>query len=181
MLGGGESSVKLAEIIPTTMQKQVSEFLVTRFSVLRHVRDAMDDSQDKQKEQADAKGRGCIDSYEVGGQVLLNAKNLPANVVSAVFKTKLRPHFIGSFTFMSQKGIVYTLNISRKLRTHHVFYVGLLKTYHDPPPVDRKAFSPHGGKSSLLAASSSTGPPCHPVVAGCNPPSAVACRSSRSN
>ena len=55
------------------MQKQVSEFLAMRFSVLRHVRDARADSQDKQKEQADAKGRGCIDSYEFGIQFLINA------------------------------------------------------------------------------------------------------------
>ena len=31
------------------MHKQVSEFLATCFSVLRHVRDAMADSKDKQK------------------------------------------------------------------------------------------------------------------------------------
>ena len=59
------------------MQKQSSEFLATRFGVLLDVRDAMADSKNKKKEQADAKGRGCIDSYEVGDQVLLNAKNLP--------------------------------------------------------------------------------------------------------
>ena len=46
---GGESADKLAEISPTTMQKQVSEFLATRFSVLRHMRDEMADSQDKQE------------------------------------------------------------------------------------------------------------------------------------
>ena len=73
-LGGVESADKLAETSTTTIQKQVSEFLATRFSVLRHVRDAMADSQDKQNEQDDAKGRGCIDSYEVGDQVLLHAK-----------------------------------------------------------------------------------------------------------
>ena len=83
------------------MQKQLSEFLATRFSVLRHVRDAMTDSQDIQAEQADAKGRGCIDSYKVGDQVILNAKNLPTNVVSAVFKTKLRRHFIRPFTVIA--------------------------------------------------------------------------------
>ena len=135
-LGGGESADKLAEISPTTMQKQVSEFLTTRFSVLRHVRDAIDDIQDKQKEQADAKGRGCIDSYEVGDQVLLNAKNLPTNVISSVFKTKLRPSFIGSLTVIAKKGIAYTLNLPRKLRTHPVFYVGLFKPYRDPSLVD---------------------------------------------
>ena len=48
-LGGEVSADKLAEISPTTMQKQVSDFLATRFSVLRRMRDAMDNSQDKQK------------------------------------------------------------------------------------------------------------------------------------
>ena len=86
-----------------------------RLKVLRHVRDAMAGSQDKQKEQADAKGRSCIESYEVGDQVLLNAKNLPTNVVSAVFKTKLRPRFIGPFTVVAKKGLAYTLNPPRKI------------------------------------------------------------------
>ena len=87
------------------MQKQVSEFLATSCSVLRHVRDTMDDRQDKQKEQADAKSRGCIDSYEVGDQVLLHANNLPTKVVSAAFKKKLRPRFIGPFTVIAKKGL----------------------------------------------------------------------------
>ena len=137
-LGGGESADKLADNSLTTMQKQVSEFLATRINFLRHVRDATADSQGKQKEQTDSKGRGCIDSYEVGDQVLLKAKILPTNVVSAVFKTNLRPRFIGSFTVIAKKGIVYTLNLPRKLRTHPVFYVGLIKPYHDPSFVNRK-------------------------------------------
>ena len=84
----------------------------------------MTDSQDKQKEQADAKSRSCIFSYKVGDQVLLNAKNLPTNLVSAVLKTKVRPRFIGPFTVVTKKGLAYTLNLPRKLRTHPVFYVG---------------------------------------------------------
>ena len=51
----------------------------------------MAESQDQQKQQADAKNRGCTERYQVGDQVLLNAKNLPTNVVFAVFKTKLLP------------------------------------------------------------------------------------------
>ena len=81
---GGEVADRLADVSPSTVNKQVSAFLATRLNVLRHVRDAMAESQDKQKEHADAKGRSCIDSYEVGDQVLLNAKNLPTKVVSAV-------------------------------------------------------------------------------------------------
>ena len=49
------------------------------------MRDAMADSQDRHKENADAKGRGCIEIHKIEDQVLLNAKNLPINVVYAVF------------------------------------------------------------------------------------------------
>ena len=141
-LGGGGMADRLADISPATVHKQVSEFLATRLNVLRHVRDALADSQDKLKEQADAKGRGCIERYKVGDQVLLNAKNLPTNVVSAVFKTKLRPRFIGPFTVVSKKGLACTLNLPRKLRTHPVFYVGLLKPYRDPSHVNLEALAP---------------------------------------
>ena len=73
----GETADRLADVSPATVNKQVIAFLATRLNVLRHVRDAMTDSQDKQKDYADAKGRSCIDCYEVGDQALLNAKNLP--------------------------------------------------------------------------------------------------------
>jgi hypothetical protein len=158
-LGGGEVADRLADISPITVQKQVSEFLATRLNVLRHVRDALADSQDKQKEQADAKGRGCIESYEVGDLVLLNAKNLPTKVVSAVFKTKLRPRFIGPFKVIARKGLAYTLNLPRKLRTHPVFYVGLLKPYRDPSHVNLEALAPTKRAVPRIAVSESTDPP----------------------
>ena len=58
-LGGGEMAGWLPDIIPATVQIKVNEFLVTRLNIVRHVRDALVDSQDKQKEQYDAKGR-CV-------------------------------------------------------------------------------------------------------------------------
>ena len=73
---------------------------------------------------------------------MLNAKNLPTNVVSAVFKTKLRPRYIGPFTVVAKKGLAYTLNLPSKLRAHPGFYVGLLKPYHDPSVVDHEALAP---------------------------------------
>jgi hypothetical protein len=102
----------------------------------------MANSQDKQKEQADAKGRGNVESYEVGDLVLLNAKNLPTHAVSAVFKTKLRPRFVGPFTVVAKKGLAYTLNLPKKMRTHPVFYVCLLKPYHDPSHVSSDDLAP---------------------------------------
>ena len=95
------------------------------------MRDALTDSQDKQKEQFDAKGKGGSERYEVGDQVLFNSKNIPINVVSAVFKTKLLPPSIRPFTVVAKKGLAYTLNLPQKLRTPPVFYVGLLKPYRD--------------------------------------------------
>jgi hypothetical protein len=141
-LGGGEIADRLADVSPLTVRKQVDEFLSTRLSVLRHVRDAMADSQDKQKEQADARGRGNADSFEVGDLVLLNAKNLPTHAVSAVFNTKLRPRFVGPFKVVAKKGLAYTLNLPKKMRTHPVFYVGLLKPYHDPSHVGSDELAP---------------------------------------
>ena len=123
---------RLADISPATAHKQVSEFLATRLNMMRHVHDALADSQDNQKEQADAKCRGCIERYKVGGQVLPNAKNLPTKLVSAVFKTKLRPRFIEPFTIVAKEGLAYTLNLPCKMRTHPLFYVGLLKPYRAP-------------------------------------------------
>lgn len=48
-LGGGEITDLLADVSPATVQKQVSAFLTTRLNVLRYARDAMADSQYKQK------------------------------------------------------------------------------------------------------------------------------------
>ena len=106
------------------------------------MRDALADSQDKQKEKADSKGRSCIKRYEFGDQVLLTAKNLPTNQVSAVLKTKMRPRFIVSFKTIAKKGFPYTLKLSRKLRTHPVFYVGLLNPYQDSSHVNLTAIAP---------------------------------------
>ena len=57
----------------------------------------------------------------------LMKKKLPTNVVSAVYKTKLRSRFIGPFMVVTKEVLAYTLNLPRKLRTHPMFYVGMLK------------------------------------------------------
>ena len=85
---------QLADISIITVQKQVIDSLATRLNVLRHVHDAMAESQEKQKDQADDKGRDCIEIYAVVDQAFLDAKNLPKSVVSAVFKMKMFPRLI---------------------------------------------------------------------------------------
>ncbi|KAG2976675.1 hypothetical protein PC121_g22775 [Phytophthora cactorum] len=60
----------------------------------------------------------------------------------AVFKTKLRPRFIGPFKGVAKKGLAYTLNLPKKMRMHPVFYVGLLKPYQDPAQVSVEALAP---------------------------------------
>ena len=55
LCGGGVADVadRLADVSPFTVHKQVENFLNTRLNLLRHVRDAIADCQDKQKELAD--------------------------------------------------------------------------------------------------------------------------------
>ena len=60
---------RLADVSRATVQRPVSMFLTTRLNVVRHVLDAMADSQDKQKEKDDDKDGSCNESYEAGDQV----------------------------------------------------------------------------------------------------------------
>ncbi|CAH0476890.1 unnamed protein product [Peronospora belbahrii] len=67
----------------------------------------MAESQDVQKEQADANGRKNEHELKMGDLVLFIASNLPTRAVSAVYKTKLRPRFIGPFKAVSKnEGVV---------------------------------------------------------------------------
>ncbi|KAG3099873.1 hypothetical protein PI124_g9865 [Phytophthora idaei] len=56
--------------------------------------------------------------------------------------TKLRPRFNGPFKVVAKKGLAYTLNLSKKMRAHPEFYVGLLKPYQDPAQVSVEALAP---------------------------------------
>ncbi|KAG3049466.1 hypothetical protein PC122_g23554 [Phytophthora cactorum] len=141
-LSGGGIADRLADISPVAVRKQVDDFVALRLSVLCQVRDAMPGSQSLQKEYADAQGRCNVERFEVGDLVLLNAKNLPTHAVSSVFKTKLRPRFIGPFKVVAKKGLACTLSLPKKMRTHPVFYVGLLKPYQDPAQVSVEALAP---------------------------------------
>ena len=122
-----------------------------RLNVLRHVRDSMADSR-RQNERSDDNGKGCIDSYEIEDLVLCN-ENVHMSVVSEVLKTKLRPRFIGSVTVVAKKGQAYTLRLPRKLRSHPVFYIVMIKTYRDSSHVDVMALTPWKVAVPLAVAS----------------------------
>ena len=131
-------AVRLDKDSSATVQKQVNTLLKTRLNVLRHVRDEMADSQDKQKDQSNARGRSCIKRYKVGDQVLLNAKNLPTNVASVVLETNLRPRSIGPFTIVAKKSLAYKLILPRNLRTHPVFTLASLSRIGIHPRLVRR-------------------------------------------
>ena len=71
-------------------------------------------------------------------------------VVPAIFETKLRPRFIASFPYMANEGLAYTLNFPRKLCTHLVFYVGMLKSYRHPNHVNVEALAPRAATFELV-------------------------------
>ena len=84
--------------------------------------------------------------------------------MSAALNTKLRLRFIGTFTIVAKKGLAYTLNLPRKLRTHPVLYVGLLKPYRDPSQVDWEALAPRKLALPQADASESGGQVAPPSV-----------------
>ncbi|KAE9292795.1 hypothetical protein PF008_g24971 [Phytophthora fragariae] len=89
-----------------------------------------------QKEQSDRQGRKNTQVFAMGDQVLLNAKNLPTQAVSAVGSTKLRPRFVVPFTVIGFHDHAYTLDLPSSMATHPTFYVGLLKPFRPAGAVE---------------------------------------------
>ncbi|GMF59202.1 unnamed protein product [Phytophthora fragariaefolia] len=113
-------------------------------------------AQDAQKEQSDRHRRKNTPVFQLGDQVLLNAKNLPIAAVSAVGSTKLRPRFVGPFTVIGVHDHAYTLDLPSAMATHPTFYVGLLKPNHPAAAIDPSGAAPpsiaEGHSPSLPAA-----------------------------
>ncbi|KAE8913615.1 hypothetical protein PF003_g2330 [Phytophthora fragariae] len=100
-LGGGEANAedpRGLKGLRTSVKRNLLSFIETGEAVRQRERDAMAAAQDTQKEQSDRQGRKNTQVFKLGDQVLLNAKNLPTQVVSAVGSTKLRPRFVRPFT-----------------------------------------------------------------------------------
>ncbi|KAE9175010.1 hypothetical protein PF005_g25595 [Phytophthora fragariae] len=142
-LGGGEANAddpRGLKGFRTSVKQNLLSFIVQR------VRDPMAATQDTQKEQRDRQGRKNTQVFKLGDQVLLNAKNLPTQAVSAVVSTKLRPRFVGPFMVIGVHGHAYTLELPSSMATHPTFYVGLPKPYRPAGAVEPE--EPTGSQST---------------------------------
>ncbi|GMF33641.1 unnamed protein product [Phytophthora fragariaefolia] len=95
-LGGGEANAEAPrglQGLRTSVKRNLLSFIETGEAVRQRVRDAMAAAQYTQKEQSDRQGRKNTQVFQLGEKVLLNAKNLPTQAVSAVGSIKLRRRF----------------------------------------------------------------------------------------
>ncbi|KAE9014839.1 hypothetical protein PF002_g12508 [Phytophthora fragariae] len=107
----------------------VSEFLLHRQAVTRFVRDALQVAVDRQKANADRRGRKNIAFFRRGERVLLPTEGIQGTAVTNLCANKLAPRFIGPFKILKVIGDAYTLDIPTAMRLHPTFYVGRLKPY----------------------------------------------------
>ncbi|KAE8999235.1 hypothetical protein PR002_g18514 [Phytophthora rubi] len=107
----------------------VSEFLLHRQAVTRFVRDALQVAVDRQKANADRRGRKNIAFFRRGERVLLPTEGIQGTAVTNLGANKLAPRFIGPFKILKVIGDAYTLDIPTAMRLHPTFYVGRLKPY----------------------------------------------------
>ena len=123
----------------------VTEFLLLRQSITRFVRDALQEAVDKQKENADKRGRKNLLTFKEGDRVLLSTSGLPDTSVTNLGANKLAPRYIGPFRIVEVHGDAYTLDIPTTMRLHPTFYVGRLKAYL---PADLPLALPHSSVSA---------------------------------
>uniref|UniRef100_H3H3W5 Integrase catalytic domain-containing protein n=2 Tax=Phytophthora ramorum TaxID=164328 RepID=H3H3W5_PHYRM len=162
-LGGGEAIAedpRGLQGLRSSVKLNLLTFIETSKAVRQRVRDAMAAAQDTQKEHSDRQGRKNTHVFKLGNQVLLNAKNLPIQAITAVGSTKLRPRFVGPFTVIGVHGNAYTLDLPSAMATHLTFYVGSLKPYRPAETDDSESptsSSTAEGRSPSSASSSAWG------------------------
>lgn len=110
--------------------EKAAEFVLRRQAVIRFVRDAIAESVDRQKEQADRHGRRNTASFAVGDRVLLSTDGIAPESVTNLGSRKLGPRYIGPFKILYRRGDAYTLDIPRAMKLHPTFNVSRLKKYY---------------------------------------------------
>ena len=121
------------EALNNVVNKIVSPFIMEREVMLRRARDAIALALDKQKENADKRGRKQCIKFKIGDKVLLSTKSLPTYAIGSSSTNKLKPRFIGPFAILREQGNTYTIDIPSSMKLHPTFYVGLLKPYQTYP------------------------------------------------
>ncbi|GMF23678.1 unnamed protein product [Phytophthora fragariaefolia] len=107
----------------------IPELLLHRQAVTRFVSDALQVAVDRQKANADRRGRKNISSFRRGERVLLSTDGIQGTVVTNLGASKLEPCFIWPFKILKVVGDAYTPDIPTAMRLYPTFYVGRLKPY----------------------------------------------------
>ncbi|OWZ02271.1 Retrovirus Polyprotein [Phytophthora megakarya] len=109
--------------------ERVEDFVFQRQAVDRYVRDALQAAVDRQKLNADKRGRKNTAKFMTGDRVLLSTKGIRDSAVTNLGASKLAPRFIGLFKIIKHIGDSYTLKSPPSIRLHPTFYVGWLHKY----------------------------------------------------
>ncbi|GMG14721.1 unnamed protein product [Phytophthora fragariaefolia] len=150
----------------------VSEFLQRRQSVVRYVRDAIAVAVDRQKENADRRGRKNMEKFAVGDRVLLSTTGIQPILVTNLGANKLAPRYIGPFKVLKVLGDAYTPQLPTALRLHPTFYVGRLRRYHTPLIPSEAAthqhpsLGPYAAVDAAAVGDAAPGSPDPPLQAG---------------
>ncbi|OWZ19855.1 polyprotein [Phytophthora megakarya] len=109
--------------------ERVHDFVLERQAVDRYVRDALQAAVDRQRLNADKRGRKNMTKFKTGDRVLLSTEGIRDSAVTNLGASKLASRFIGPFRIIKHIGDSYTLKVPPSIRLHPTFYVGRLKKY----------------------------------------------------
>ncbi|KAE8878705.1 hypothetical protein PF005_g18698 [Phytophthora fragariae] len=105
-------------VTPTPIDSAaVPEFLLHRQAVTRFVRDALQAAVNRQKANADRRGRKNMSSFRRGERVLLSTDGIQGTAVTNLGANKLAPRFIGPFKILKVIGDAYTLDVPTPIRS----------------------------------------------------------------
>lgn len=111
MRGGAAANFAPREQVGAKVSRDVAEFVLQRQVIVRFVRDSLQAAVDKQKENADRRGRKNASAFKSGDRVLLSTEGIQSSAVTNLGANKLAPRFIGPFTVLKGLGDAYTLKL----------------------------------------------------------------------